>query len=384
MTTNSDTVQSCGSGDSNKIPSRTIDEHIIDNIIDNITDNITDNVSDRTIIIFDWDDTLLPSSHVSGMDPSQIDAETKQNLLDCEKIVINILTRVSETYKYLYIVTNAEDLWVQMSMEKYYKTLLTHDVMKKIKIVSARSTYQDKFPQAPQKWKYLAMHDILTSVFVDLITDTTQNNQSGSTIQNLKKQIISFGDDNCEREAVISLSKTFPQIYAKSVKFVIAPKCIQIGKQLEFLQNHINYISSCQTNLDLQLAVTESSPICTDTHTDDLITPPLDDLTQKNESSDNQKYIDIHDPESEHQNNINITRSKPIPIPGTDVGFEQGSDDRMDCSDPENEMIIDQNRDSMDNPMDNPMDNLMDDDSDTSEDEEIVDICNRIRNITLR
>jgi len=133
-------------------------------------------------------------------------------------------------------VTNAETGWVQLSAKKFLPGVVS--VLDQVKVLSARSTYETMFPDAPVKWKFCAFQERLFS-----------DNKS-------PKNVISFGDSHVEREAVRAVTRGIPNTKTKSVKFAEKPSMEQLRRQLELVTNCFQYIHSHEGDLDLQLTVT--------------------------------------------------------------------------------------------------------------------------------
>jgi len=200
-----------------------------------------------TAIIFDWDDTLLASSFLSGKGyrldnnlerPPELEAQLKE----LEQSVINVLTLALQ-YGPVHVVTNAETGWVQMSAAKFIPGVVPL-LNSKVKVISARSTYEAMFPDAPLKWKFYAFQEKLASTFSE---------------HKAEKNVISFGDSYVEREAVRAVTKGLPRTRTKSVKFAERPSMEQLRRQIELVANCLQYIYSHDGDLDLQLTVTVNS-----------------------------------------------------------------------------------------------------------------------------
>jgi hypothetical protein len=68
-------------------------------------------------------------------------------------------------------------------------------LLSRIKVLSARSTFESRFPDSPQQWKFNA--------FTDSIADMLPVHQPTKGERN----IMSFGDSHVEREAVQAVCK---------------------------------------------------------------------------------------------------------------------------------------------------------------------------------
>ena len=197
----------------------------------------------NTCIIFDWDDTLLPSYWLSkkgylrkGYPPEII--SKSQDDIDLRKLMetacrcLDIAIKKSGN---VYIVTNSDEGWVQLSTQRFIPDLMSF--LKKIKIISAKTKFENKFPGQPLLWKLYAMQEILFQ------------------FKNIKS-IISMGDSQLEREAVNAIGKVMPQTYTKSIKFADKPTCELLTQQLELVISCNEVIISHCANLDLQLTIT--------------------------------------------------------------------------------------------------------------------------------
>jgi len=146
-------------------------------------------------------------------------------------------------YGEVHVITNAETGWVQLSAQKFIPSVVP--LLQRVKVVSARSTYEQTFPDSPLKWKYYAMHEKLSGLFQQT---------------NVEKNIISFGDSHVEREAVRAVTRGATQTLTKSVKFAERPSMEQLRRQIELVTNCFAYIHNHQGDLDLQLTVTVNNP----------------------------------------------------------------------------------------------------------------------------
>lgn len=201
----------------------------------------------KSVIIFDWDDTLLASSFLSGKG-CRLDSDMQHctdlipHLRELEASVVSVL-ELALTFGQVFIVTNAETGWVQLSAQKFIPGVLP--VLEKVDILSARSTYEPMYPESPLKWKYYAFQERIFSVYSD---------------HKCYKNVLSFGDSHVEREAVRAVTRSLPNSKTKSVKFAERPSMEQLRRQIELVTNCFQYIHSHDGDLDLQLTVTVNPP----------------------------------------------------------------------------------------------------------------------------
>jgi hypothetical protein len=209
-----------------------------------MSDTLTDTSFnfDETCMIFDWDDTLLASSWLSinglKLDTPIIPPEHAAQLTILERTVRIILERALICGTVI-IITNSETGWVELSCSKFIPDILP--LLSRIKIISARSTFETISPDDPIEWKIKAFSQEISLVYLD----------KESTI---RKNIISFGDSTYER---IALFKKAHDIKAlpKSIKFVERPTIQQLQKQLELVGNSFFEICKKTDSLDLMLTI---------------------------------------------------------------------------------------------------------------------------------
>jgi len=226
--------------------------------------------SPNTVIMFDWDDTLLASSFLSARgyrvdcveSPALLsDASDAAQLRAQEQCVVALLT-LALSYGTVNIVTNAETGWVELSAQKFMPAVLP--LLSRVNVLSARSTFEPAYPEAPLKWKYYAFHERLRSVFGDACMDgrAGEADIASLPVGDMKKNIVSFGDSHVEREAIRAVTRGVPGWRCKSVKFAERPTVEQLRRQLELVSNCFHYIATHPADLDLQLTVTlhASSP----------------------------------------------------------------------------------------------------------------------------
>lgn len=182
------------------------------------------------IIIFDWDDTLLSTSFLYKKNNQNNDTSLKQ----LEERIIVILSTALQ-FAQVYIITNSKSGWVHSSCKKFIPNLLP--LLEKVNIISARTTYETFFPDNKLKWKIEAFYKLVKDNYTSL------------------RHIISFGDSYIEREAMLSLSKTFLNIKIKSIKLIDNPTINQLKDQINFIVREFNNIFFNNSNLDLKINI---------------------------------------------------------------------------------------------------------------------------------
>ena len=180
----------------------------------------------HTLIIFDWDDTLLPTTFLTpgGEYNDKLilsPGETEQFKL-MEKTVYKVLTTALEKGE-TYIITNAAPGWVEYTANKFYPSILR--VLQNIKVLSARGGYEKLYPKDYRQWKIQTFLEMKKEFDSGLITN-----------------IMCMGDSMIEMEAGHLLSSKFNKAYIKTIKFREAPKLKVLYKQLLMILEKFNEI----------------------------------------------------------------------------------------------------------------------------------------------
>ena len=191
----------------------------------------------NSIIIFDWDDTLFPTScftpnHV--LEDKPITDHDKKILHELENTVCKLVllaTSKADTY----IITNANKSWIYYSAKKFY-TDKAERILEKVKIISARGDYEKLYPGDTSKWKIEAFLETSKDLNKKLLTN-----------------IISIGDSLLEITSANKLGETFNNAYVKTLKLKDSPKTEEIISQLNLIIKQFDIIYCTQKNLNIKL-----------------------------------------------------------------------------------------------------------------------------------
>eukprot|EP00954_Amorphochlora_amoebiformis_P030385 1394594-Amorphochlora_amoeboformis.AAC.1 len=209
--------------------------------IENKVDNRV--VGPETVTVFDWDDTLLPSSFLSSngyrldSDKAMSD-DLKKQLQQLESSVVGFIELALGKGDKVYIITNAESGWVELSAQKFLPGVVP--LLSRLEVISARSTYEERFPESPLQWKYYAFQHNLAKAFTNDMK---------------AKSVISFGDSHVERHVVRAVAKSFHNSLAKSIKFAERPSLEQLRRQVELVTKCFQNIYCHEGDLDLMLTI---------------------------------------------------------------------------------------------------------------------------------
>mmetsp|Transcript_87199 Transcript_87199/g.154444 ORF Transcript_87199/g.154444 Transcript_87199/m.154444 type:complete len:325 (+) Transcript_87199:77-1051(+) len=203
----------------------------------------------QTVIIFDWDDTLCPSTtcmrthglSVLGALPEGELAAALEELAAEGRVLIEAAFELAEK---VVIVTNAEEGWVDLSCRAWLPGL--QDIVAKCEVLSARSTWEPQGVQSPAGWKARTFEDVIEKFY------SRYQNQSW-------KNIISVGDAPHEREALARVVRWAPtasgkRCRSKSVKFVLRPSIDHLTRELQMLRESLKEIVWHDDDLDLHFS----------------------------------------------------------------------------------------------------------------------------------
>lgn len=245
---------------------------------------------EQTIIIFDWDDTLCPSSWIrankkvlSFFKPAPTTEKYQKPLRELQAAV-EVLLKMSMKLGTVVIVTNAMDPWVETSCRNFLPSLLplvstlpviyarsifeqqgvdmarspsgsgptrampgmyAANGQNRLEQVNARMAQQQRTEQiSPQKWKEVA--------FAQEIKDFYSRYQHQSW-----KNVISVGDSVFERDAVrrVVLQRPTPQkkCRTKTLKLFDDPEIDELVAQVKVVYDVINVMVQYDGDLDIEI-----------------------------------------------------------------------------------------------------------------------------------
>ncbi|CEM00891.1 unnamed protein product [Vitrella brassicaformis CCMP3155] len=195
---------------------------------------------ESTIFIFDWDDTLMPSTWLTQkslrLDNDCVVSEDLQVHLDsmaeCAKRTLELAASMGT----VVIITNAEQGWIELSCRKFMPSL--YDSVTQYRILSARSTFEPEGFQSPFEWKAKAFDREIGKFYSERSSVCRRN-------------VISFGDSAHEREAILHVTSGMPNCRTKSLKFVERPEIAQLQKEHELIAGCLSQIVHHDAALDL-------------------------------------------------------------------------------------------------------------------------------------
>ncbi|KAK9174264.1 hypothetical protein CmeUKMEL1_00075 [Cryptosporidium meleagridis] len=174
---------------------------------------------EKTLIIVDWDDTLLPTTCLSWN--KQLDLKNT----NFGRIVADFLKKATELGQ-VVIITNAEPRWVYETSELYLPEILCF--LRVIPICSARQ-FARTGPNDLKYWKYRAFNCVIQQF---------SNSFQGAA------NIISIGDSQWDRDAVFNVFENNKniKITPKAVKFLGSPSFEALGEEILILTSKLEEI----------------------------------------------------------------------------------------------------------------------------------------------
>lgn len=199
--------------------------------------------SSRTVIIWDWDDTLLCSSALRLSQPS---SELLQQL---ERTVEDILC-TSMSLGQTLIVTNGTELWIQESAARFLPGLLP--VINNLTTISARTKYERAYPEDPFAWKRETFRDLLN----EWAPSGGYSSPVGDSTPTAEMNVVAIGDSWYEIEAARSIfgSNYHCRNSLKTVKFREVPSLQELLGQLRRCTQELSHVVSMDGCTSLGLA----------------------------------------------------------------------------------------------------------------------------------
>jgi len=189
----------------------------------------------QTMIIFDWDDTLLCTNFLAKYGYVDLPDDIIQTLQPLDESASNLLSRAVQ-YGQTFIITNAAEGWVQCSSKLFLPKTYQVIMKNKIKVISARTGYEDQFPGDSHRWKVEAFLDIEQYFNKNLITN-----------------LLCLGDSHIEMDAAQILAERFNHSLIKTIKFKRGPKPEELVKQQNLVSERLDKIYLSYKNLTIRL-----------------------------------------------------------------------------------------------------------------------------------
>lgn len=127
-------------------------------------------VAHRDLVIFDWDDTIFPSTALVG----RMDRISKAEWAAFGEYAISLLATYIDAFgaDSIYIVTDGSANWIRHSLEMMSKahsisSRMKHLLLNKLRgrVISAKDRYEPSYPNQTSLWKRLVFTEIAIAHF---------------------------------------------------------------------------------------------------------------------------------------------------------------------------------------------------------------------------
>jgi len=200
--------------------------------------------TDDTLLLVDWDDTILPLHWIQqeGLQLARCSTISKEQHLELASVAASAarMLQAAKRLGHVVIVTNAELGWAELSCARFLPAL--SPVLEGTKVVSARSSFDQRGPGgegSPEEWKQAAFE--------------REMRLCRSSLPGRWINVLSLGDSNHEREALLGAAAGAPDCCAKSVKFLQAPSPWLLREEHELVRRRLREIAESFGDLDLHV-----------------------------------------------------------------------------------------------------------------------------------
>lgn len=196
-----------------------------------------------TLFIFDWDDTILPTTWLA-LNDLRVDmlGDPPQHLkTQLDEYAPWAMKTLEEAQKYgkVLIVTNAEDGWIELTVKKFFPSW--QSTVDRIPYHSARSTWEPTGCSMPVEWKVRSFAHEIENFYEG-------KHKHGKPV---RRNIIGLGDSTSDREAMLHVCGSKQNTIGKSLKFMERPNLEHLQKQHHLIASSIRQIALHEKSLDL-------------------------------------------------------------------------------------------------------------------------------------
>lgn len=192
-----------------------------------------------SIIIFDWDDTLMCSTAIKEQ------AVPMSGQLEALERQVAQLLVTAMGMGYVAIVTNASMAWVRSTAQTYMPSLVP--LMERVYVTSARQSYEEAYGNDPCAWKVQA--------FRDVVADFSRQGSGWFMGRSQERDInlTALGDSPVDIEAAEYCVRSDSNSVVKTVKLSELPTVGELLGQLQMIQRDLPMLieqgSSCSKTM---------------------------------------------------------------------------------------------------------------------------------------
>lgn len=200
-------------------------------------------VSGNALFVFDWDDTLFPTSWLQqggsvlqgGASGARRQKEQFRKVARSACALIEAAKRIGE----VAVITNAEAGWIEHCCIHFVPELAP--VLKGVHLTSARATFLGSVEAAdPSEWKCQAFDREIQAFCAG---------RAGTG----GLQVFSIGDSLYEQKALFTVARAMPAFTPKSVKLMENPTVPQLVEEHELLASSLEDLFEQEGEFDIEV-----------------------------------------------------------------------------------------------------------------------------------
>lgn len=210
-------------------------------------------VGGAPVFIFDWDDTLLPTTAIRAIrSPNRpLQPLDPADMQDHAELVDKTL-RAARAVGHVYIVTMSKNNWVLRSAEKYLPGLDMPNLIEELGITVYYA--QDEEQSCPGAIAAEDWGALKRASMARCLQDWRLSN-SDLTAPEPELNVISIGDSDAEQKALKTLlgERAIDRPLCKTVKLMDEPTLDQLSRQLQVLPSWFERMARANKNFDLNV-----------------------------------------------------------------------------------------------------------------------------------
>lgn len=214
-------------------------------------------LASESTIIFDWDDTLLPTSFIEDAlricprkcalparrglprgSALQRDFPCYDAILKHGELVVEVLTKAKALGCDVAILTLAERPWVFESADLYLPGINLKGLLQDLQIPVIYALEHTGRGLGQADWAVSCKRNAMAEILSKPLLEGFHN-------------VLSFGDSTTERDAVRALLCSAPKHLCKSVKLLSDPSLKQLSDELRLLAEHLSSFVFHNADLDI-------------------------------------------------------------------------------------------------------------------------------------
>eukprot|EP00484_Ammonia_sp_Unknown_P030306 CAMPEP_0197034136 /NCGR_PEP_ID=MMETSP1384-20130603/12332_1 /TAXON_ID=29189 /ORGANISM="Ammonia sp." /LENGTH=417 /DNA_ID=CAMNT_0042464021 /DNA_START=103 /DNA_END=1356 /DNA_ORIENTATION=+ len=224
---------------------------------------------DRTLVIFDWDDTLHPTSALNESGCKLDMEEVRKFCLFVYETLLTMIRLYGSSN--IYIVSNADKLWIEKCLNQlsggYFVNIYHLISLYDIQIISAKNEFSSRYPNDSTKWKQLAFEHLVKEHYLKynqkLYLHHIENQHNDSCLQKKAKQfsVVCIGDSQHEyiasKRVIHRLNAEKPdekKILLHRIKLLQNPSLKQLIEQYSLIKKIAYLFKSEIEEIDIDYA----------------------------------------------------------------------------------------------------------------------------------